>query len=49
MSTSLKLAELKQEKLHDSFVNYHPKMSECLFNLSDLIQTAKEKISLMSY
>lgn len=49
MSTSLKLAELKQEKLHYSFVNYRAKLSECLFNLSDLIQTAKEKIRLMSY
>lgn len=47
MSTSLKLAELKQEKLDYSF-NYRAKLSECLFNLSDLIQTAKEKIRLMS-
>lgn len=45
MSTSLKLSELKEEKLYYSF-NYRAKLSECLFNLS--IQTAKEKIRLMS-
>lgn len=45
MSTSLKLSELKEEKLYYSF-NYRAKLSECLFHLS--IQTAKEKIRLMS-